>query len=106
MSSSRSSEPPVAWADEGTTFLVLMHHPPANQLGTGLVSGLSAAVAAFERSAARTLLITSQLPGLFGAGGDIKLMASADASTFAGVPHLSSGPCLTGSRPSTGRRSR
>ena len=84
MSSSGSSEPPVAWADEGTTFLVLMRHPPANQLGTDLVSGLSAAVAAFERSAARTLLITSQLPGFFGAGGDIKLMASADASTFAG----------------------
>src|SRR5580698_8077597 len=65
--------PVVTWAPEGAAFLVRLACPPANQLGQALLDGLEAAVSAFERSAARSLVIHSGLGGFFAAGADIKL---------------------------------
>jgi enoyl-CoA hydratase/carnithine racemase len=76
--------PVVTWAPEGPAFLVRLACPPANQLGQALLDGLDAAVSAFERSAARSLVIHSGLGGFFAAGADIKLMAGADRAAFAG----------------------
>ena len=72
----------VTWTAEGPAFLVRLANPPANQLGDPLLDGLSAAVGAFETSAARTLIIHSGLDGFFAAGADIKLMADADRATL------------------------
>src|SRR6202522_2752625 len=58
----------VTWTAEGPAFLVRLANPPANQLGDPLLDGLSAAVGAFETSAARTLIIHSGLDGFFAAG--------------------------------------
>ncbi len=74
--------PVVDWTAEGSAFLVQLANPPANQLGRSLLDGLTAAVDTFEASAARTLIVHSQLDGFFAAGADIKFMAGADRSAF------------------------
>ena len=74
--------PVVHWAAEGPAFLIQLANPPANQLGRSLLGGLSAALGAFETSAARILLVCSELDGFFAAGADIKLMAGADRATL------------------------
>ena len=76
------SDSVVTWTAEGPAFVVRLANPPANQLGQPLLSGLSAAVSAFETSAARTLLVCSELDGFFAAGADIKLMAGADRAAL------------------------
>jgi enoyl-CoA hydratase len=77
-----STAPPVSWAAHGPAFVATMCNPPANQLGTSLVDGLTAALDAFGDSPARVLIIASAIEGFFAAGADIKLMASADPATF------------------------
>jgi enoyl-CoA hydratase len=72
----------VSWTAEGPAFLVQLANPPANQLSPPLVAGLAAAVAEFEASAARVLILHSALDGFFMAGGDIKFMSSADPAGF------------------------
>ena len=72
----------VTWTAEGPAFVVRLANPPANQLGGPLLGGLGAALDAFETSAARILLICSELDGFFAAGADIKLMAGADRATL------------------------
>ena len=72
----------VTWTAEEPVFVVRLDNPPANQLGQALVDGLAAAVAAFEDSSARVLVICSALDRFFAAGADIKLMASADRATL------------------------
>ena len=62
--------------------MVRLANPPANQLGQPLLGGLSAALGAFETSAARILLVCSGLDGFFAAGADIKLMAGADRAAL------------------------
>ena len=68
----------VTWTAEGPAFVVRLVNPPANQLGQSLLGGLSAALAAFETTAAMILVVCSGLDGFFAAGADIKLMADAD----------------------------
>ena len=72
------SDPVVTWTAEGPAFVVRLANPPANQLGQSLLGGLSGALAAFETTAARILVVYSGLDGFFAAGADIKLMAGAD----------------------------
>jgi len=72
----------VTWTAEGPAFVVRLANPPANQLGGPLLGGLGAALDAFETSAARILLICSELDGFFAAGADIKLMAGAERAAL------------------------
>lgn len=72
----------VTWSADGPAFVVTMSNPPANQLGTGLVDGLTAALDEFDGSPARVLVIRSAIGGFFAAGADIKLMATADLAVF------------------------
>jgi enoyl-CoA hydratase len=74
----------VTWTAEGPVLVVRLAHPPVNQLGEPVLGGLSAALGAFEASAARTLVVHSGLDGFFAAGADIKLMADADRATLRG----------------------
>ena len=76
------SDSVVTWTTEGPAFVVRLANPPANQLGQSLLDGLSAALGAFEASAARILVVRSGLDGFFAAGADIKLMAGADRATL------------------------
>jgi enoyl-CoA hydratase/carnithine racemase len=72
----------VTWTVEGPAFVVRLANPPANQLGRSVLDGLGAALAAFETSAARILLVGSGLDGFFAAGADIKLMAGAERAAL------------------------
>jgi len=81
-SGSAGPGPAVIWSAEGRVFLVRLANPPANQLSPPLVAGLAAAVAEFETSDARVLIIHSAMDGFFMAGGDIKFMATADRTAF------------------------
>ena len=76
------SDPVVTWTAEGPAFVVRLANPPANQLGQSLLGGLSAALAAFDTTAARILVVCSGLDGFFAAGADIKPMADADRATL------------------------
>ena len=76
------SDSVLTWTAEGSAFVVRLANPPANQLGQPLLSGLGAAVGAFEASAARVFLLCSALDAFFAAGADIKLMASADRAAL------------------------
>jgi enoyl-CoA hydratase len=72
----------VSWSEVGRAFIVTLNNPPANQLGTGLITGVSAALDAFAASSARVLVVSSAIEGFFAAGADIKLMAGANLEAF------------------------
>jgi enoyl-CoA hydratase/carnithine racemase len=73
----------VSWEDAGDGILVVtMDRRPANALGPPIVDGLNAALDEAERSSARTVVVTSAIPGFFAAGADIKHMSSIDAESF------------------------
>jgi enoyl-CoA hydratase/carnithine racemase len=74
----------VRWAPAGDGIMrITLRRFPANALGVPLIDGLNAAMD--HASAARgikVLLITSDVPGFFAAGADIKHMSAADAGSF------------------------
>jgi enoyl-CoA hydratase/carnithine racemase len=93
----------VAWSDTGSVRTVRLNRPPANALGPELVDGLNAALDDFDGSAARVLVLVSDLDGFFAAGADIKHMGSAKPEEFAAYGTALRGPLdrLAGSdRPS------
>jgi enoyl-CoA hydratase/carnithine racemase len=55
---------------------------PANALGLPLVEALEAALDAFETSGARTLVVSSAIPGFFAAGADLKYISTLGPSEF------------------------
>ena len=74
---------PVRWESVGRAFVVHLDRPPANAFGTPMIDGLSAALDAFDAGTARVLVVTSDRPGFFVAGADIKQMRGASTGDFA-----------------------
>jgi enoyl-CoA hydratase/carnithine racemase len=60
----------------------VMYRAPANALGLPLVEALQDALDVFEMSDARTLVVSSAVPGYFAAGADLKYISTLDASGF------------------------
>jgi enoyl-CoA hydratase len=63
-------------------FVITLNRPPANALGLPLLQELSERLDEFERGDARVLVLSSNLPGFFAAGADIKLMGGLDTTGF------------------------
>ncbi|HWD05741.1 MAG TPA: enoyl-CoA hydratase-related protein [Amycolatopsis sp.] len=57
-----------------------LKRPPANALGLPIIDGLHAALD--EAADAKVVVISSEVPGFFAAGADIKHMSSIDAKSF------------------------
>jgi enoyl-CoA hydratase/carnithine racemase len=72
----------VKTSQHGEVMQFVMGRGPANALGLPLVEALEAALDAFETSDARTLVITSGIPGFFAAGADLKYISTLGASQF------------------------
>lgn len=93
----------VSWTEAEQILTVRLNRPPANALGLPLIEGLNRALDAFDQSTARVLVVTSEVPGFFAAGADIKLMSSANGKEFAAYGRQLRGPLdrlSTHSRPS------
>jgi enoyl-CoA hydratase len=60
----------------------VMHRPPANALGLPLLEALEDALDQFEMSDARTLVVSSAVPGYFAAGADLKYISMLGAPGF------------------------
>jgi enoyl-CoA hydratase/carnithine racemase len=61
----------------------VMRNPPANALSLPLVTALRELVAGFERGSAKVLVLSSDVPGFFAAGADLKHMSSLTAQDLA-----------------------
>ena len=57
-----------------------LKRPPANALGLPIIEGLHAALD--EAANAKVVVISSEVPGFFAAGADIKHMSTVDAKSF------------------------
>ena len=66
----------------GEVMHLVMGSAPANALGVGLVDALEAALDALDMSDARTLVVSSAVPGFFAAGADLKYISTLDTSQF------------------------
>lgn len=73
----------VSWHSADGVRTVRLANPPANALGQALIGELAEVLDGFEQSTDQVLLLTSQLPGFFAAGADIKLMTGASTAEFA-----------------------
>jgi enoyl-CoA hydratase len=75
----------VTWRSGGEGIRVLtMRRPPANALGLPLIDALNNAFDDIEAAdGIKVVVLTSELPGFFAAGADIKQMATADLAAFA-----------------------
>jgi enoyl-CoA hydratase len=65
----------VTWTELDRIFRVQLNAPPANALGSTLVTGLAAAIDAFTRSHARVLMLSSGVPDYFATGAPEELPA-------------------------------
>jgi enoyl-CoA hydratase/carnithine racemase len=72
----------VQWRTSGRATVVTIDNPPVNALGTDVVTGLGAALDAFDASTSRVLVVTSGLDRFFAAGADIALMSGASGVEF------------------------
>jgi len=74
----------VTWgAVTGGVLEVRLNRPPANALGIPLLDGLHAAMDAAEAAGdVKVMIISSEIPGFFAAGADIKHLATIDALSF------------------------
>lgn len=62
---------------------VTLNRPPANALGIPLLDGMSAAIDAAEAAGdVKVMIISSEIPGFFAAGADIKHLVTIDAESF------------------------
>lgn len=73
----------VTVAVDDRVATITLASPPANALGTAVKDGLTAALEAADAAGARVIVVRSEVPGFFAAGADLKLLAGADAATFA-----------------------
>jgi enoyl-CoA hydratase len=60
-----------------------MCNPPVNALSVSLIAALGEAVDEFERGQAKVLLLSSGVPGFFGAGADLNYMPDFGAQDLA-----------------------
>lgn len=74
--------PAVSWTTDGPVLHIMLNRPPANALGPVIVDGLHSALDEADASAPKVLILSSELPGLFAAGADIKHMTTVDAASF------------------------
>lgn len=72
----------VETSRHGEVMHVVMGCGPANALGLPLVAALEAALDAFEMSDARTVVVSSAVPGFFAAGADLKYISTLGPSEF------------------------
>jgi enoyl-CoA hydratase len=77
------TESVVALSESGGVLLAVMTAPPANALGAPLIAGLETAVETFVSGAAKVLVISSGLDGVFAAGADLKHMSGLTPETLA-----------------------
>src|SRR5246127_1685682 len=73
---------PVTWHAEGAVLEIVLNRLPANALGRGLGGWLNAGLGAAAALPGQAIGVSSALPGIFGAGADIKHMSSIDAASF------------------------
>lgn len=93
----------VTWSSDGPVLHIVLNRPPANALGPAITEGLHAALDAADASKPKVLLVSSELPGFFAAGADIKHMTSVDATSFkaygdtlrSGLDRLAAHPALS-----------
>ena len=76
------SEPLVRLRREGEVAIAELANPPANALGARFIDDLGAAVAVVATSDAAALVITSAVPGFFGAGADLKHLSTVRPEGF------------------------
>ncbi|MEA2146587.1 MAG: hypothetical protein QOG59_2174 [Solirubrobacteraceae bacterium] len=72
----------VKTSRHGEVMHFVMARPRANALGLPLIEALEAALDALEASDARTLVISSAIPGFFAAGADLKYISTLSDSQF------------------------
>jgi enoyl-CoA hydratase/carnithine racemase len=73
----------VSWNVERDGILrITLQRPPANPLGLAVIEGLGAALDAAQDRDCRVLVVTSDVPGFFAAGADIKHMSTIDSASF------------------------
>jgi enoyl-CoA hydratase len=75
--------PIVHWDAVDGVLHIRMARPPANALGAPLLDGLSAAVSHFVDAPEKVAVLSSDLPGFFVAGADIKHMLELTPEEFA-----------------------
>jgi enoyl-CoA hydratase len=73
----------ATWTEHDGVLHAVLSCPPANALTPPLVSELDALVDAFEASSAKVLVLSSDVPGFFAAGADIKHVAGMTLEEFA-----------------------
>lgn len=78
------STPAVTWdVVKDGVMVVTLQRPRANALGLPIIDGLRNVLdEADQRADIKVIVISSDLPGFFAAGADIKHMANADAESF------------------------
>ncbi|TCK26349.1 enoyl-CoA hydratase-related protein [Pseudonocardia endophytica] len=73
----------VSWTEGAEDVLVAtIARRPANALGPPIIDGLHAVLDEAQRRGTRVLVLTSAIPGFFGAGADIGHMRTLDAESF------------------------
>lgn len=95
--------PAVTWSADGPVLHIVLNRPPANALGPAITEGLHAALDAADASKPKVLIVSSDLPGFFAAGADIKHMTTVDAASFkaygdtlrSGLDRLAAHPALS-----------
>lgn len=93
----------VGWSSDGPVLHIVLNKPPANALGPAITEGLHAALDHADAAAPKVLIVSSELPGFFAAGADIKHMTSVDAASFkaygdglrSGLDRLAAHPALS-----------
>lgn len=93
----------VSWSSDGPVLHIVLNKPPANALGPAITEGLHAALDHADATAPKVLIVSSELPGFFAAGADIKHMTSVDAASFkaygdtlrSGLDRLAAHPALS-----------
>lgn len=93
----------VSWTAGGPVLHIVLNRPPANALGPAITDGLHAALDEADASGPKVLIVSSELPGFFAAGADIKHMTTVDAASFkaygdtlrSGLDRLAAHPALS-----------
>lgn len=76
------SAAPVIIDVAGTIATLTLQDPPANALSQPMIEALASALDTVDGSAARVLIIRSEVPGFFMAGADLKLLHGTDRAGF------------------------
>jgi enoyl-CoA hydratase len=62
----------IAWHTEDTTTYLALNRLPCNEIGSAMLQGLEDFLDAFDAETTRALIITSEIPGAFCAGADLR----------------------------------